>query len=149
MLSDQQMITGIALLASGVSQLGCSISTFHWQIVVYLVWYSSFTHMATLTILRRYLRDNKPMRLWRLILMFLIIAGLCAALIPTGNGLWLPDPVENLVLSGTSTIPYSYVGMPAVCFFKFRVTNDRQLSSMIISILVLVTSYIFRAIKLF
>jgi hypothetical protein len=28
MLSDQQMITGIALLVSGVSQLGCSISAF-------------------------------------------------------------------------------------------------------------------------
>jgi hypothetical protein len=81
--------------------------------------------------------------------MFIIIAGLCAALVPTGNGLWLPDPQEDVDVNGTSAIPFSYVGMPAVCFFKITVANDRKLSSMIISILVLVTSYISRAIKLF
>jgi hypothetical protein len=81
--------------------------------------------------------------------MFIIVIGLCAALVPTGNGLWLPDLQEDVYVNGTFSIPFSYIGMPAVCFYRIKVANDRQLSSMIISILVLVSSYIFRAIKLF
>jgi hypothetical protein len=58
---------------------------------------------------------------------------------------WLPDPQEDVDIN----IPFSYVGMPAVCFYKISVASDRQLSSMVISILVLVTSYIVRSIRLF
>jgi hypothetical protein len=51
-------------------------------------------------------------------MMFIIIAGLYAGLVPTGNGLWLPDPQENVYVNGTSSIPFSYIGMPAVCFYR-------------------------------
>jgi hypothetical protein len=152
MLSDQQMVTGAALLCSGYSQLRCNISSFHWQIIIYLVWYSSFTHLATLTVLRRYLRDHKPVRWWRLSIMSVIVAGLCVALVPTGNGLWLPDNSWSIdIQNGTDSVQYSYsyVGMPAACFFNITLPNSRQTSSMVISILLLFISYTTRAIKLF
>jgi hypothetical protein len=34
--SDQQLVTGIGMLVSGYTQLHCSLSLYHWQIVVYL-----------------------------------------------------------------------------------------------------------------
>jgi hypothetical protein len=145
MLSDQKMITGIALLVSGYSQLGCSISEFHWQIMVYLVWYSFVTHLATLTVLKRYLWDNMPMRWWRLLLIFLVLAGLCIALIPTGCADWLLDLCRGVEEYGK----YTYLGTPAVCLFSTPVKNYTQLYSVIVSISVLGISYTTRTIKLF
>ena len=54
MLSDQQLVTGIALLASAYSQLSCGLSSYHWQLIVYLAWFSSLTHLTTMTALRQY-----------------------------------------------------------------------------------------------
>jgi hypothetical protein len=142
-MSDQQIITGIALLGSGFSQLRCGISAYHWQITIYLVWFSSFTHLATLTFLRRYLYENVPLRSWRLGLMTVLIASLVIALIPTGNQAWLSDT--------------DFAGIPAWCLFNYSDgdianLNDRGASlngSMELSILVLVFSYATRAIKIF
>jgi hypothetical protein len=129
-MSDQQIITGIALLGSGFSQLRCGISAYHWQITIYLVWFSSFTHLATLTFLRRYLYENVPLRSWRLGLMTVLIASLVIALIPTGNQAWLSDT--------------DFAGIPAWCLFNYSDgdiadLNDRGASlngSMELSILV-------------
>jgi hypothetical protein len=142
-MSDQQIITGIALLGSGFSQLRCGISAYHWQITIYLVWFSSFTHLATLTFLRRYLYENVPLRSWRLGLMTVLIASLVIALIPTGNRAWLF--YEGLA------------GIPAWCFFIYSDGDIEALNnsvvhpngSMELSILVLVFSYATRAIKMF
>jgi hypothetical protein len=141
-MSDQQIITGIALLGSGFSQLRCGISAYHWQITIYLVWFSSFTHLATLTFLRRYLYENVPLRSWRLGLMTILIASLVIALIPTGNDTWL-----------TNT---DYAGIPAWCLFSYSSNDPPNTSdssplegSMELSILILVFSYAIRAIKMF
>jgi hypothetical protein len=142
-MSDQQIITGIALLGSGFSQLRCGISAYHWQITIYLVWFSSFTHLATLTFLRRYLYENVPLRSWRLGLMTVLIASLVIALIPTGNPVWLPES--------------NFAGIPAWCLFNY---SDHDFAdpwyhtldpngSVVLSILVLVFSYAARAIKMF
>lgn len=144
-MSDQQLVTGAALLASGYSQLHCGISAFHWQVMIYLVWYSSFTYLATLTVLRRYFKNNKPMRWWRVRVMFLIVTSLIAALIPTANEFWLPPSYEASISN------YTFVGMPAQCFFHIsNVSVDpRPFSSMLISSLVLLSGYVIQAIKLF
>jgi len=119
------------------------ISAYHWQITIYLVWFSSFTHLATLTFLRRYLYENVPLRSWRLGLMTVLIASLVIALIPTGNRAWLF--YEGLA------------GIPAWCFFIYSDGDIEDLNnsvvhpngSMELSILVLVFSYATRAIKMF
>lgn len=143
MMSDQQMITGIALLGSGFSQLKCGISAYHWQIIIYLVWFSSFTHLATLTFLRRYLYENVPLRSWRLAFMTTLIFCLIGALIPTVNQAWLTAS--------------DYAGIPAWCLFRHSTDdppdpNDNgsgHWESMALSVFVLVFSYATRAIKLF
>ncbi len=146
-MSDQQLITGIALLGSGFSQLKCSISAYPWQTTISLVWFSSFTHLATLTFLRRYLHMNSPLRSWRLGLMTILVVSLIAALIPTGKRSWLIYP--------------QYAGIPAWCFFRDSVdglpypilrTGVGYVfygGSMGLSIFVLVFSYATRALKLF
>lgn len=138
------MITGIALLASGFSLLKCGISAYHWQITIYLVWFSSFTHLATLTFLRRYLYENVPLHSWRLGFMTALIVLLVVALVPTGNQSWLSDN--------------TYIGIPAWCLFWYSIddpstvnndgVNDES-ASMAPSILVLVFSYATRAINMF
>jgi carbon starvation protein CstA len=139
MMSDQQMITGIALMVSAITQLRCGISAYHWQITIYLVWFSSFTHLATLAFLRGYLHENSPLRWWRLFFMTALIGLLTAALVPTRRGDWLPD--DQPAMSGT----------PALCMFDYSRSPPESASwiTMLFSILVLSISYTTRAIKLF
>lgn len=54
-MSDLQILTGISILISGYAQLECGLSCYHWQVLVYLAWFSSLTHLSCLTLLRNYL----------------------------------------------------------------------------------------------
>lgn len=146
-MSDQQMITGIAILASGYFQL-CSengtsgISSFDWQIVIYLAWFSSLTHLTTLTALRTYMIENPVIRIWRLLLMFIIVVMLITALIPTMQLGWFYNG------SGSSG------GVYAGCFYRsigqpsYKVDTDGLLS-LIVSLVVLLVGYASKSIKLF
>ncbi|KAF2648842.1 hypothetical protein K491DRAFT_611930 [Lophiostoma macrostomum CBS 122681] len=89
-MSDLQILTGMSILISGYVQLRCGISCYHWQIIVYLAWFSSLTHFACLTFLRSYL-FNHPERAWRLTAMGLIVMMLTVAFVPTGNYAWFED----------------------------------------------------------
>ena len=136
MFSDQQMVTGIAILAAGYSQLPCSISSFHWQILVYLAWFSSLTHLTTLTVLRKYFRDNPTIWTWRAFLMLVNVLMLGFAILPTGN----PEFYRN--------------GRAAICHFKnldvrggLRLTEPQSVY-MLFSIIVLFFGYLTRLIKL-
>lgn len=117
MMSDQQMVTGIALLFSAAAQLRCSISAYHWQVMIYLVWLSSFTHLGTLTILRRYFYNKPLMRLWRLVFITILILLLIAALIPTGNLNWLPLRPQS---DTGAILPFDGLkGVPALCLYRY------------------------------
>ena len=63
-LSDQQLVTGVAILTAGILK-SCTISWWEFQIVVSLAWFSSTTHLSTLVILWKYLRDHPAVRNWR------------------------------------------------------------------------------------
>jgi hypothetical protein len=84
-MSDLQIVTGISILISGYAQLRCGISTYHWQVMVWLAWFSSLTHMACLTFLRNYLYTHPSERLWRLFGMLSIAGLLFVAMLPTFN----------------------------------------------------------------
>ena len=140
MFSDQQIVTGIALLASGYSQLSSGLDAYHWQMIVYLAWFSSLTHLTTLTVLRRYFQDHPATRLWRVILMIMAVSLLGIALLPTGNPVWPHSDPTTL-------------GVPALCFYQARNLNStgdptNQSLSMIISMLVLFFGYVTRMVKL-
>ena len=137
--SDQQSLTGIAILISGFSQLGCSLSTYHWQLTFDLAWFSSLTHLATLTCLRRYFWKRPALRLWRLISMALTCVFLSTALISTGH----------------ISLPYTEASFPAWCLFHPNISatagNQTPYNSCYIGITLgfLIFSYTSRTIQLF
>lgn len=136
-------MTGIAILASGYSQLACGLSSYHWQIIIYLAWFSSLTHLTTLTVLRPYLHKYHLLLLLRLLFMATVLCLLGYALLPTGNAGWLTELQGELVL-----------GVPAQCFYKQLFAHENypsgssQFNSMLTSLLVLTSSYLMRVIKL-
>lgn len=114
--SDLQVVTSFSILICGFSQLGCSLSAYHWQIMVYTAWFASVTHLTTLTAMRHYFdKANPKARFVRVLLMFCTICLLTVALIPTGNSEWLTD---FKAINDVAVIhKYDYRGVPAVCYF--------------------------------
>lgn len=141
MFSDQQVVTGIAILSAGYSQLRCGLSSYHWEIVVYLAWFSSVTHLTTLTVLCQYFRDNPLIRNWRAAFMLATVALLGVALLPTANFVWGRTP-----------------GVPAQCFFNALNPHWRygdrdhgphgDPGSVYLSLVALFVSFVTRMIKL-
>ena len=70
-LSDQQLVTGLAVLIAGYTDR-CSRSFYHFQIIAVLGWFSSTTHLSTLAVLRAYLIDHPRIRDWRVTAMLAI-----------------------------------------------------------------------------
>ncbi|THV44483.1 hypothetical protein BGAL_0631g00030 [Botrytis galanthina] len=76
--SDQQVVLGIAVLIAGVSQLSSGLDSYHWQTVLNLAWFSSFTHILTLTALRAENRSNNKIKVVRVVAMgFLAVILMC------------------------------------------------------------------------
>lgn len=105
--SDQQCITGIAILLSGYSQLSLKninpISVYNWQIAVDLAWFSSITHLTTLTCLRHYFRQRRALGVFRIACMAVNAVILAVSIGSTG---WQLDNrgVPALCLFDTSWI---------------------------------------------
>ena len=152
MISDQQLVTGIAILAGAYSQLHCGkISAYHWQLIVYLAWFSSLTYLTTLTVLRQYFREHPTIRAWRVSLMLIVALLLSVALLPTGRRDW--RYLDNHIFDGVLTDRSNFAGgVPALCAFrdlgpdKYEPTTT---STMAMSLFVLFTSYTSRIVKLF
>ncbi len=92
--SDQQVITGIAILISGYSQLRGGLAVYYWQLTVDLAWFSSITHLTTLTCLRYYFQKRQGLKILRLICMAVTAGMLSCALASTGylgGGLFSAD----------------------------------------------------------
>ncbi|KAB8596105.1 hypothetical protein FH972_025814 [Carpinus fangiana] len=86
-ISDQQIVTGVAMLLTGFVKLR-TITIYHWHIVVYAAWVSSNVHLTTLTILRFYLQERSLLRTIRLGGMMVLLLLLLAALFPLVNADW-------------------------------------------------------------
>ncbi|MCJ1385333.1 hypothetical protein MMC17_008455 [Xylographa soralifera] len=56
-LSDQKLVTGLAILIAALYQR-CQITGVEYEIVFSLAWFSSTTHLATFLVLRDYLKAN-------------------------------------------------------------------------------------------
>ena len=69
-LSDQQIVTGLAIFIIGYSR-HCTIFTYHFFIIVALGWFSATTHLSTLTILNDYFKNAPTLRYTRLLGMLL------------------------------------------------------------------------------
>lgn len=63
-LSDQQLVTGLAILIGAVSNQRI-LSVYEFSVVLSLAWFSSTTHLATLDALREYFLEHEVVRNWR------------------------------------------------------------------------------------
>ncbi len=85
-MCDSQLITGFGILISGFYAMRCdNLSTYHWQLLVQLAWFSSLTHLSSLTFLRKYMFQHPEERCWRLVCMLLHLVLLVIALVPSGR----------------------------------------------------------------
>jgi hypothetical protein len=101
---DQQLVTGFAIIIASYVQLNRGISSYHWQIVGNLAWFSTITHLITLTSLRNLIRSNNVMRWIRVIFMGILTINLMFVMGGTGY-----------LLVGTNNIPNSF---PALCLYQ-------------------------------
>lgn len=131
-MSDFQLIAGLATLVSGFAQLHCGLSTYHWQKVVRLAWFSSITHLCCLTFLRDHFYARRAAQLWRIPGMALLVIMLVVALLPTA-AYWDDD-----------TTPYDQ----ALCFF-IPAVNAPSIQFMVFSVLLLSFGMIVRICRLF
>lgn len=106
-LSDQQLVTGLAVLIAGFSER-CSMATYHFNIVAALAWFSSTTHLSTLVVLREYFVQHTLVRTWRVIGMLIMLAMLF---------------VSQLVVF-TQGYTEGYITLPTQCVFR-RLTRSR------------------------
>lgn len=114
---DQQIVTGIAIMAAGFEGIrDGEISVYHYQIVLYLAWMASSVHLSALTNLGTSLTRNKGLMIWRLVGMLVLLVLLLVALVPTTSNLWAGSGLNQ----AWSTEDKRGWGIPAKCFWEFR-----------------------------
>ncbi|OAL47847.1 ArfGap-domain-containing protein [Pyrenochaeta sp. DS3sAY3a] len=145
-LCDLNLVTGIAILIAGYTQIGCGISAYHWQILIFEAWFASFSFVSALTFLENYFQTNTNMRIIRVCLMVTLASLLIAAFLPTGSQNWLNQYQAN----GTAYYPT----LSTACFYRQLgmrnfLPRGPKLWSMIFSVAVISVSYIHCAVRLF
>ncbi|KAM0714088.1 hypothetical protein Q7P37_011052 [Cladosporium fusiforme] len=111
-LSDQQLVTGLAILIAGyVEMMNDHLDLYHWTIVVYLGWLSSSVHIASLTLLREKFKNNPRLRDFRVAGMTALLALLVTAMVPLRRSVDLNDYPT---------------GIPARCLWKGKWSNWKQ-----------------------
>lgn len=135
MFADIQIFTGLAVMISGYIALSCGLQSYHWQLVVYLVWLASLTHLAALSFLRNHLANHPGKLVWRVTAMFLMMMLLEVAAGLTGYFSW------DKGISKPSDL--------AVCYFGKRMdTNSVAFESMLKTIILLAYSFFIRLAKM-
>ncbi|KAH8667139.1 hypothetical protein BGZ61DRAFT_558522 [Ilyonectria robusta] len=82
-MCDIQILTGLGILISAYANLCKGISAYHFLVIGHVAWFSNLTHIAGLTVLRRYLFLH-PVEKWvRLFLMITLTIMLLVAMGPT------------------------------------------------------------------
>ena len=110
-LADVQLLTGTSMLL--VAFLKCDITTYHFSIIIDLVWFSSSSHLTAMLTLSDYLREYHAARFWRVILMGTMCLLLMVATILETNQLWydqLPLPVRCTFQDTAGNMQGSIVG---------------------------------------
>ncbi|GME36098.1 UDP-glucosyl transferase family protein [Neofusicoccum parvum] len=146
--SDQQIITGIAVLAAAFAGFE-TVSVYHWRTVVYLAWMSSNVHLTTLTVLRRLLQANTAARALRLTGMLVLFVLLVAALVPTASDSF-GNAGSNVPYAGSWYLrPLAFTPAdPAACFWQRRYMDGPTMDS-VISFAMLTSSYVWKVTGLF
>lgn len=168
-LCDVQIVTGLAILVSGFMVMDCGISSYHWQIMVYLAWFSTVAHMSSLTSVQDYLSTRPWQRNIRFLITLALLAMLITALVPTAYFQWSAD--LSMYRRGHLSKP-ELQALPAACFLQptsasqiwesqycltsdplcmFRSTfvDNGPFQSAVFSIFLLLFTFVSRTVKLF
>jgi len=140
-MSDLQIFTGLSILISGLANLRCGLSCYHWQVMVYLAWFSTLTHLSCLTVLRNQLCVKKGERAWRILGMAAVLIMLLVAMVPTGNYDWI-QTVEP------TPAPRDY----AYCYFhvgRRDAVDEFTYASMVTSTIILSLAFATRVVKVY
>jgi hypothetical protein len=144
--SDQQLVTGLAILVAGYYEmLNNNLSLYHWNIVVYLAWMSSAVHIASLTLLKDAFNKRPMLRNIR-------VAGMLALLILLILAMW---PLRRFRMIEDSD------EIPVRCLWGSRpwdslYNNEQQLAyysstdlNWALSITMLLVAYVWKLSQLF
>ncbi|OCL02565.1 hypothetical protein AOQ84DRAFT_422468 [Glonium stellatum] len=135
-LSDQQLVTGLAILIAGVANQ-CRLTVYEFSIVLSLAWFSSTTHLATLDTLRDYFLAHKVVRNWRVACMLILLVFLSYSLFLTTFGsVFLPQssPIQCYFSSSSSMIARGATTVDPVTVLSVLST--------IVTLLIILPSYI-------
>ncbi|KJX95325.1 hypothetical protein TI39_contig4119g00009 [Zymoseptoria brevis] len=148
-LSDQQIVTGIAIMAAGfVGLRNGETSVYHYQVVLYLAWLASSVHLSALTLLRPFMTTHPAVRAWRLGGMVVLFLMLVIGLIPTVSFDWgivnISEPGDTEVSEDERT----GWGIPARCFWG-RTYGDGVNNDAPIGYVLLLVSYIWKVGDMF
>ncbi|KAH8888078.1 hypothetical protein GQ53DRAFT_767975 [Thozetella sp. PMI_491] len=94
-MSDQQLVTGIAILVALYIK-SCSVSVFSFEIAVSVAYFSCSIHISTLTVLRQYLKRYKKLAILRSIMMVILAIMLLAGLLMIESGTFYQVPSMKL-----------------------------------------------------
>lgn len=152
-MCDVQILTGLGILISGYADLRCGISAYHFLLIGSVAWFSNLTHVAGLTVLRRYLSQRSTEKRIRQFFMVVLSLMLLAAMGPTIFFDWAHKAYYNLSVS--------FPGSHAICFFDtarliewhFAITGwgvqkSRTFQSAVVSMLLIFFNLSSRMIKL-
>ncbi|KAF4952239.1 hypothetical protein FSARC_12704 [Fusarium sarcochroum] len=114
-LSDQQLVTGLAILISGIANQK-NLSGYEFSVMMSLAWFSSTTHLATLDALRTYLKTHaviRNLRVFGIVCVFiLLIYAFAIAVNVAGFGELRKVPVQCFISgSGPLTMGPSALAM--------------------------------------
>ncbi|QIX01682.1 hypothetical protein AMS68_007199 [Peltaster fructicola] len=145
--SDQQIVTGIAILAAGFHGLVTGhISVYHFHIVLYLAWMSSSVHLSALTLLKPFMQQHRGVLVWRSVGMLVLLVMMIIALVPTISNDWAVISLQNV---DSNHLPQNTVfGVPAICFWG-QLYDDGVNPDAILSYIVLFVSYLWKMGGLF
>jgi hypothetical protein len=150
-LSDQFLVTGIAVLVTGYIK-SCNISIYHFEIVTWLGWLSSNGHQIALTSIRLYFQDHQMVLRYRafamaicflLLLTAVNLAGAQAALI-------IETPHTSVDYDGyvyNPGRPYAY-DAPARCTWTSSAFTAPA-ADVVFATIVLVLGFVSRVVRLF
>lgn len=166
-MCDIQIFTGISVLVTGFVFLFRGMQAYYWQLIVYIAWFSSITHLSATTVLRSYLRERRVETSVRFGLMICLLIMLIIAFVPTAFFDWTNPRKLDLTNTHSYLCSASQPSSPAICFFD--ISNARKLSSglnqeycgpmtppsnpagqaMVLSLFLLIFGFVSRSVKLF
>ena len=124
-LSDQQLVTGLAILVSGVANRK-TLTLYEFSVVLSLAWFSATTHLATMDALRTYLKKRRAIRNARVIGIVAVLGFLVFAFAVTIKSSILPNTVPVLCVLDSGLQPrvdqwriLSGVGVLVLLFYEY------------------------------